>query len=215
MRSVTKTATVAVLSACLLVLGVPSLWANDPGYGHAGGGHGSGGSHGYGKGMMHSGTGHLIRHLLKHEKDIGLSGDQVTKLKELQLNLDRVRIKTEADIQIAEREVKALTDEEKSDLGAIEAKLKQSEDLQVGLRMAAIKARRDVMAVLTPEQRAKEKSEHNKVMEQHKGSGMHHGGAMPYGTNPHGANPYGGSNPHGKNPHESAAPASPSNMSVQ
>ena len=215
MKSVTKTATVTVLSACLLVLGVPSLWANDPSYGHAGGGHSAGGSHGYGKGMMHSGTGHLIRHLLKHEKDIGLSADQVTKLKELQLNLDRVRIKTEADIQIAEREVKALTDEEKSDLGAIEAKLRQSEDLQIGLRMAAIKARRDVMAVLTPEQRAKEKSEHEKVMEQHKGSGMHPGGAMPYGSNPHGANPHGGSNPHGKNPHESAAPTSPSNMSVQ
>ena len=219
MKSVTKTATVAVLSACLLVLGVPSLWANDPSYGHAGGGHGAGGSHGYGKGMMHSGTGHLIRHLLKHDKDIGLSADQVTKLKELQLNLDRVRIKTEADIQIAEREVKALTDEEKSDLGAIEAKLRQSEDLQIGLRMAAIKARRDVMAVLTPEQRAKEKSEHEKVMDQHKGSGMHYGGAMSYGSNPHGASPHGanphGSNPHGKNPHEVAPPTSPNNMSVQ
>ncbi|CUS36368.1 conserved exported hypothetical protein [Candidatus Nitrospira nitrosa] len=210
MRSVTKTTTVAVLSACLLVLGVPSLWANDPSYGHAGGGHGAGGSHGYGKGMMHSGTGHLIRHLLKHEKDIGLSGDQITKLKELQLNLDRVRIKTEADIQIAEREAKALTDEDKSDLGAIEAKLRQSEDLQIGLRMAAIKARRDVMAVLTPEQRAKEKSEHDKVMEQHKGSGGPHGGTMPYGTNPHGANPH-GSNPHGKNPHEVAPPTTPGN----
>ncbi len=210
MRSVTKTITVAVLSACLLVLGVPSLWANDPSYGHAGGGHGAGGSHGYGKGMMHSGTGHLIRHLLKHEKDIGLSGDQITKLKELQLNLDRVRIKTEADIQIAEREAKALTDEDMSDLGAIEAKLRQSEDLQIGLRMAAIKARRDVMAVLTPEQRAKEKSEHDKVMEQHKGSGGPHGGTMPYGTNPHGANPH-GSNPHGKNPHEVAPPTTPGN----
>lgn len=216
MKLVTKTATVAVLSACLLVLGVPSLWANDPSYGHAASGHGAGGSHGYGKGMMHTGTGHLIRHLLKHEKDIGLSADQVTKLKELQLNLDRVRIKAEADIQIAEREVKALTDEEKSDLGAIEAKLRQSEDLQVGLRMAAIKARRDVMAVLTPEQRAKEKSEHEKVMEQHKGSGMHHGGAMPYGANPHGTTPHGayppgGSNPHGKTPHEVAPPPSPGN----
>lgn len=209
MKSVIKTTTVAVLSACLLVLGVPSLWANDPSYGHAGGGHGAGGSHGYGKGMMHSGTGHLIRHLLKHEKDIGLSSDQIAKLKELQLNLDRVRIKAEADIQIAEREVKALNDDDKSDLGAIEAKLRQSEDLQIGLRMAAIKARRDVMAVLTPEQRAKEKSEHDKVMEQHKGSGAHHGGTMPYGTNPHGANPH-GSNPHGKNPPEVAPQPSPS-----
>lgn len=214
MKSVTKTtAAVAVVSACLLVLGVPSLWANDPSYGHGGGAHGSGGGHAYGKSMMHSGTGHLIRHLLHHEKNLGLSADQVTKLKDIQLTLDKARIKAEADIQIAERELKALTDNEQSDLGTIEAKLKQSEDLQIGLRMTSIKTRRDVMALLTPEQRAKEKSEHVKAMEQHKGSGGHHGGAMSYGTNPHGANPHGGnphgSNPHGKNPHEAAPSASP------
>src|SRR6185436_14199124 len=102
----------------------------------------------------------LIRHLLKNEKDIGLTAEQVTKLKEMQLNLDKTRIKTEADIQVAERELRSLTEDEKSDLGAIEAKLKQSSDLQVGLRMTSIKSRRDVYALLTPEQRAKEKSEH-------------------------------------------------------
>lgn len=132
--------------------------------------------------MMHNSTGHLIRHLLKHEQDIGLTAEQVTKLKEMQLNLDKIRIKTEADIQVAEREVKALTDEEKSDLGAIEAKLKQSGDLQVGLRMASIKARRDVYALLTPEQRAKEKSEHDKMMQQHKDAGKGYG--SPHGS-PH------------------------------
>ena len=118
---------------------------------------------------MHSSAGHLIRHLLKHEKDIGLSADQVTKLKDIQLNLDKTRIKSEADIQVAERELKALTDDEKSDLGAIEAKLKQSEDLQVELRMTSIKTRRDVLALLTPEQRTKEKAEHEKMMQQHQG----------------------------------------------
>ena len=200
----------AVASVCLLVLGVPSLWANDPSYGH---GH-AGGGHGYGKGMMHSGTGHLIRHLLKHEKDIGLTTDQVTKLKDIQLNLDKARIKAEADIQIAERELRALTDDEKSDLGTIEAKLKQSEDLQVGLRMTSIKTRRDVMGLLTPEQRAKENSEHDKVMQQHKGYGTPHGGAVPSGTYPHGGNPHGGY-PYGKNPHESVPPTPPSNMPVQ
>ena len=220
MTSITKTmAAFSVASACLFMVGIPSLWANDPGYGHGGGAHGSGGGHGYGKGMMHSGTGHLIRHLLKHEKDIGLTADQVTKLKDIQLNLDKARIKAEADIQIAERELKALTDNEQSDLAVIETKLKQSEDLQVGLRMTSIKTRRDVMGLLTPEQRAKEKSEHGKVMEQHKGYGTPHGGAMPYGTNPHGANPPGanphGVNPHGKNPHEAVPPTPPSNMSVQ
>lgn len=209
-----RTAAVAVASACLLVAGIPNLWANDPSYGHGGGVHGAGGGHGYGKGMMHSGTGHLIRHLLHHEKDLGLTADQVAKLKDIQLNLDKARIKAEADIQIAERELNALTDNDQADLAAIEAKLKQSEDLQVGLRMTSIKTRREVTGLLTPEQRAKEKSEHAKAMHQQKGTGAHHGGTMPYGSNPHGGYPQGG-NPHGKNPHESAAPAPPGNMSVQ
>jgi periplasmic protein CpxP/Spy len=220
MKSIAKTiAVVAIASIGLLMSGTPSVWANDPSYGHAGGGYGGGG-HGYGKGVMHGGTGHLIRHLLKHEKDIGLTAEQVTKLKEVQLNLDRMRIKTEADIKIAERELKALTDDEKSDLGAIETKLKQSKDLQVGLRMASIKMRRVVMAVLTPEQREKEKSEHDKVMQQHKGAGSHHGGGIPYGAYPHGGsspggNPH-GTNPHGKAPYESATPPTPPNtMSVE
>jgi Spy/CpxP family protein refolding chaperone len=202
----------SVAAVCMLALAVPGSWANDPSYGHAGGHGGHGEMGGYGKGMMHSGTGHLIRHLLKHEKDIGLTADQTAKLKDLQLSLDKVRIKTEAEIQIAERELKALTDDDKSDLAAIETKLKQSEDRQVSLRMTAIKMRRDVMAVLTPEQREKEQTEHDKMMRQHKeggmGHGTPHGGGMPYGANPHGKNPHAG---YGEN-----APSSPpSNMSVQ
>ena len=136
--------------------------------------------------MMHNSTSQLIQHLLKNEKDIGLTAEQVTKLKEMQLNLDKTRIKAEADIQVAERELRSLTEDEKSDLGAIEAKLKQSGDLQVGLRMTSIKARRDVYALLTPEQRAKEKTEHDKVMQQHKDAGK--------GYNPHGGPMKG--NPH-------------------
>ncbi len=180
--------TLGVASVFALTVGISTGWANEPGYGkegHGGGGYSYGHSPtgGHGSGMMHNSTGHLIRHLLKHEQDIGLTAEQVTKLKEMQLNLDKIRIKTEADIQVAEREVKALTEEEKSDLGTIEAKLKQSGDLQVGLRMASIKARRDVYALLTPEQRAKEKSEHDKVMQQHKDAGKGYG--SPHGS-PHG-----------------------------
>lgn len=210
MERATRTmVSLGIASALMLGLGISGVWANEPGYGHAGGHSAMGG---YGKGMMHSGTGHLIRHLLKHEKDIGLTADQVAKLKDLQLSLDKARIKAEAEIQIAERELKALTDDEKSDIAAIEAKLKQSEDLQVGLRLTSIKMRRDVLAVLTPEQREKEKTEHDKVMQQHKE------GAKGYG-NPHGSGMPHGANPHGKNPHEgygeAAPPSPPSNMSVQ
>ena len=208
--------TLGMASALVLALaiGTSGAWANEPGYGHGGGkdgygsgGHGSMGSHGMG--MMHSSAGHLIRHLLKHEKDIGLTADQVTKLKDIQLNLDKTRIKSEADIQVAERELKALTDDEKSDLKAIEAKLKQSEDMQVALRMTSIKTRRDVLALLTPEQRAKEKAEHEKMMQQHKEGGRapgQPGGGM---VNPHGGAMQG-------NPHKGdAAPMPPSDMKMQ
>ena len=197
------------IAAFSLVLGTSGAWAEGYGKeGHAGGGHSAMG--GPGMGMMHSSTGHLIRHLLKHEKEIGLTAEQVTKLKAIQLNLDTTRIKAEADIQVAERELKALTDDEKSDLGVIEAKLKQSEDLQVGLRLTSIKTKREVLGLLTPEQRAKEKTEHEKMMQQHKGAGSGHGNPHGGGTaNPQGANPHGGSNPHG------TTPAAPGNLSVQ
>ena len=208
------TVSLTVVTICLMVFGTVTTWANDPSYGHGGG-------HGYGKGMMHSGTGHLIRHLLHHEKALGLTADQVAKLKEIQLGLDKTRIKAEADIQIAERELKALTEDDKADLSAIEAKLRQSEDLQVGLRMTSIKTHREVMGLLTPEQRAKEKSEHGKAMHQNKGaSAPHgsnpHGSGMPYGASPHGGNPHGGYPQGGKNPHESPmVPSTPGNLSVQ
>ncbi|MCS6285848.1 MAG: hypothetical protein H8K08_10485 [Nitrospira sp.] len=206
-RSRAAIMTLTLAAAVSLTLGTSGVRAEGYGKdGHAGGGHSAMGGHGMG-GMMHSSTGHLIRHLLKHEKDIGLTAEQVTKLKDIQLNLDKTRIKAEADIQVAERELKALTDDEKSDLGAIEAKLKQSEDMQVGLRMTSIKTKREVLGLLTPEQRAKEKAEHDKVMQEHKGAGSGHG-------NPHGGgavNPHGGANPH----KGTGTPAAPGNMSVQ
>ena len=199
-----------VAGAFMLSMGTAVVSANEPGYGHEGGKDGyEGGGHGMmgrpGMGMMHSSAGHLIRHLLKHEKEIGLTPDQVAKLKDMQLTLDKTRIKAEADIQVAERELRALTEDEKSDLKAIEAKLRQSEDMQVSLRMTSIKTRRDVLALLTPEQRAKEKAEHEKMMQQHKEGGKGHGGGMP--------------SPHGTmqgNPHQGgASPTPPSNMTVQ
>jgi hypothetical protein len=70
--------------------------------------------------------------------------------------------------------------------------------------MVSIKARRDVLALLTPEQRAKEKTEHEKVMQQHKDAGRGYG-------NPHGGAMKG-------NPHEggdAAQPAPPSGTYVQ
>jgi protein CpxP len=109
---------------------------------------------------------HLFQHLLKHQKEIGLTPEQVTKLKGLQMDLTRTRIRLEADMKVGEAELAALADDEKTDLGTLEAKIKQTEASRTGLRLAVIKAKRDALAVLTPEQREKQKTEHERMMMQ-------------------------------------------------
>lgn len=114
----------------------------------------------------HAHPGDHLRHLLKHQKEIGLTEEQVKKLNAIELDFDRAWIKSGAEIHIAERELLALVEDEKTDLSAIEAKVKQSEMLEVGLRMLAFKARHDALGVLTPEQREKAKAAHEKRMQE-------------------------------------------------
>lgn len=139
-------------------------------YGH-GRGHGMGGHHGT--------AGHLIRGLLGGAEEMGLNDEQIKRLKGIKLDLDRTRIQAEADIKIAEREARALIDEDGSSLSAIESKLKESAMKQVSLRVASVKARRDAMSVLTPEQSKRVKMFHERMREQYR-SGPH-GKGMPHG----------------------------------
>jgi protein CpxP len=201
-----RTLTMGMAAVLTLALTASGAWADPEGkeYAHGKDGYGKEGQamegHGGGYGMggemmgmmkmmggMHGGTGHFLRHLRKHQKEIGLSDEQITKVKELELNLDKTRIRAEADILVAEREHVALVEDEKTDLATIEAKLRQSADLQIGLRMAVIKTKRDALALLTPEQRAKEKAVHEKMMDQYRSMGGDQG--SPHGTSPHKAAP--------------------------
>ncbi len=161
-----------MLIAALLGLGLQPAWA-DGGYGHgkeSGGKHGCCEGHGYSHGMggHHASTGHLLRGLLQSQKEMGLTDEQVAKLKALQLDLDKTRIKAEADIMVAERELQALTEDDKTELSVIEDKMKQAELQEVALRIAAIKARRDAMALLTPEQSQRVKAVHEAMMKKYK-----------------------------------------------
>lgn len=146
-------------------------------------------AHGYGKGMHghgrgygmggHRTAGHLIRGLLSGAEEMGLTDEQVKRLKDIKLDLDRTRIQAEADIKIAEREARALIDEDGSSMSAIESKLKESAMKQVSLRVASVKARRDAMGVLTPEQSKRVKMFHERMRERYR-SGAH-GKGMPHG----------------------------------
>lgn len=157
-----KRVAIAVIAA-LLALGSQPAWAEkESGYGkHMGEGYG-----GHGMAARHGGTGQFIRYVLSNQKQIGLSQEQVDKIKAIQLEFDKTRIKTEADILVAERELQALVEDDKSDLGAIEAKLKQSENIEAQLRLAAIKAKREARALLTPEQIEKLRAEHDKAVKE-------------------------------------------------
>src|SRR5207247_10539815 len=116
MKQGTRTiVTLGIASVFALSVGMSTVWANEPGYykeGYGSGGHGSMG--GYGAGMMHNSTSRLIRHLLKHEQNIGPPAEQVTKLKDKQHDLDKTSNKSEDDNQVAEHELKDLNEEEKS-----------------------------------------------------------------------------------------------------
>jgi len=129
-----------------------SGWADGGWYGSRG--HAFGGSHhrmqAHGK-WAHSAADRLLR----HKQELGLSDDQVAKLKGLALERDVAAIKTHAAVMLAAREVRALVSDEKADLSTIEAKINEQEQLEGKLKMIGIKARRDAYAVLTPEQRDK------------------------------------------------------------
>jgi periplasmic protein CpxP/Spy len=150
----------------LLGITIPFAWA-DGGAACRGGGHGFGlarhGMSGYG-GM----TSHVLRNLLRHQQDLGLTDDQVTKLKVLALDQDRAQIRAHADVQVAERELRALVTDEKTELSVIEAKIKERESFEAKLSFIGIKAKRDLYAVLTPEQREKQKAIRDQMRQMHR-----------------------------------------------
>jgi periplasmic protein CpxP/Spy len=131
--------------------------------------------------MMHGGHdqneqndhgGHYLKHLLKHAKDIGLTQEQISKLKALQLDYKRTEARLEADTKIAKLELYALLEDELADLNAIQTKVEQLKKAEGACLVASIKSKRNAVAMLTPDQREKDRA----VQEQMHAGGQHGGG---------------------------------------
>lgn len=131
--------------------------------------------------------GHLLTHLLRHGKEIGLTSEQIGTLKTMQLDLSRAQARAEADIKVAKLELDALADDEQADATAIQAKVNQIKKAEGALLFTTIQSRRDALALLTPEQREKDDALRQEMMEkmtegddQHSGGmgGMRGGGRM-------------------------------------
>ena len=111
--------------------------------------------HGHGQSGL---PGHMLRRLLSHQQEIGLSDEQIAKLRSVALDADRAAIRTSADRQVSERELRAMLWDAKTDMPAIEAKVKEAESLEAAVRIIGIRAKRELLAVLTPEQQTKLKT---------------------------------------------------------
>lgn len=120
-----------------------------------------------GHSMMHGGhdqgaqddhSAHYLKHLLKHAKEIGLTPEQIGKLKAMQLDFKRAEARLEADVKVAKLELQALLEDEKAELTAIKTKVNQLKYAEGALMFAAIKAKHDGMALLTPEQQEKDRA---------------------------------------------------------
>jgi len=133
----------------------PMAWADDGARCHGNKAHMMSRHGGHGHGSM---TSHLLRHLLKNKQELGLTEEQIAKLRTVALDADRARIRAEAEVKVSERELRAMMWDEKTQLPAIEAKVKEKESFDATLRIIGIRAGRELMGVLTPEQQAKQKA---------------------------------------------------------
>jgi len=100
----------------------------------------------------------MLRHLLKNKQELGLSDEQIGKLRGLALDADRAGIRANADVMVSERELRSLLWDEKAELAAIEAKVREHESFEATARIIGIKARRDLIGQLTAEQQEKRKA---------------------------------------------------------
>ena len=121
---------------------------------------------------------HDLKHFLKQGKMIGLTPEQIGKLKAMQLDLSRAQVRAEADIEVATLELHALVEDEQAASAAIQAKVDQLKKAEGGLLYTTIKSRRDAMAILTPEQREKAHAMRDKMMEMMMGGEGQHTGGM-------------------------------------
>lgn len=86
-----------------------------------------------------------------------LTDKQVQDLETIRMDFMKGRFKTEADLKIAQLELKSLMDKEDAPLKDIEAKMNAAAKLETDMKLSHIKAFRQAKALLTAEQMEKMK----------------------------------------------------------
>ncbi|HYA86949.1 MAG TPA: Spy/CpxP family protein refolding chaperone [Nitrospirota bacterium] len=94
-------------------------------------------------------------HLWQAFKQLDLTDTQKTAIHEIRTTLKKDMIQKRADIQIAKIELRERLHKDSVDMSAIESQVKKIEGLKTAMILNAIKAREEIKAKLTAEQRKK------------------------------------------------------------
>ncbi len=96
-----------------------------------------------------------MRHLGRMKETLGLTDDQVIKIKDIFTEARKKRIKTKAGIRVSRIEMRQLMRQEKIDRAAIDQKIQAISRLRTQAMRQRVDARLKVHSLLTPEQRKK------------------------------------------------------------
>ncbi len=110
----------------------------------------------------------LISIMLQLRQQLGLSAEQVSKLTALRSEFEKEAIRGGAEIRVIEVDLDDLLEQEKVDLGKVEAAIRKEETLRGNLRISRIKTIEAGKVLLTAEQRGKL----TKALESGPGMGM-------------------------------------------
>ena len=100
------------------------------------------------------------------KEGLELTDDQVASLKSIKMNYLKSQIQQEADLKIAELELKELMSAEKMDMAKVEKMIKSLYMMKAENKIAGMKAHAKAKTILTPEQLQKKKEHHKKMMKE-------------------------------------------------
>ena len=112
------------------------------------------------RGMEHMGMMRQEHHgghgfFLGMKDELGLSAQQVSKLRALKSQTEKQMIRTKADLEILEIELHDLLRQDKVNVKAVDSKVEKIGELRTGMQKVHIHARLDTKKVLTSEQMKK------------------------------------------------------------
>ena len=89
---------------------------------------------------------------MEHANKMGLTDDQMAKMKPLHREMQKKQIRSKADLKIAEIELMEIMEVKDFDLDKATSAVKKIEDIKTAQHLEMLKAMKDMRAILTDEQ---------------------------------------------------------------